>query len=301
MPRAEKPMTTKGRVRRAERVRPPQAAPRRRAAPSRPDDLLGVGIGASAGGLEALSKLFDALPPDTGMAFVLIQHLDPTHKSMMAGLLAGHTAMTVLEAANGMVVERDHVYVIPPGAYLAIRAGALRLTKPSERPGARMAFDFFLRSLAEDCGGRAACVVLSGTGADGSAGLTAVHDRGGFVIVQDPKDAASDGMPRSAILTGAADLVLPVAEIPAALVHPSRQARRLSEPAKPAPPANANAGFAEIIDLLRTQGSHDFGLYKEGTLRRQIERRMTTLSIRDIGSYLELVRKKPAELELLAK
>ena len=191
-----------------------------------------VGIGASAGGLEALNKLFDALPADTGMAFVLVQHLDPTHKSMMVDLLASHTSMTVLEAANDMQVERNHVYVIPPGAYLTIRNGALRLTKPRERHGARMPFDFFLRSLAEDCGARAICVVLSGTRRRRQSGAEGDTRKGRLVIAQDPKDAGHEGMPRSAIMTGAVDLVLPVAEIPAALVKHGRQARHKRENAQ---------------------------------------------------------------------
>ncbi|MEJ0069776.1 MAG: chemotaxis protein CheB [Pseudomonadota bacterium] len=292
-------MTTKRRAPPAQPVplRPP--AVRRRAVLSHSDDFLVVGLGASAGGLEALIKLFEAPPPDTGMAFVLIQHLDPTHSSMMAGLLAGHTAMTVLEAADGMKVERNHVYVIPPGVYLAIGDGLLRLTKPRERHGARLPFDFFLRSLAEDCGSRAACVVLSGTGADGSAGLTAVHDKGGLVIVQDPNDAANDGMPRSAIGTGVVDHVLPAAKIAAALVSHSRQARSGAEPASIT--SRADVGLAKIIEHLRAHGAHDFTLYKEGTLRRQIERRMATVSIKDIDAYLDMIRKTPSEPDLLAK
>src|SRR5580704_12090520 len=176
-------MTIKSCARNGARSRPGRVASQH---PPRADDFLVVGLGASAGGLEALYKLFDALPADTGMAFVLVQHLDPTHSSMMVGLLAGHTAMQVSEAADGMAIERDHVYVIPPGVYLSISEGALRLTNPRERHGARMPFDFFLRSLAEDCGARAVCAVLSGTGADGSVGLKAVHNKGGFVMVQDP-------------------------------------------------------------------------------------------------------------------
>src|SRR5258708_3945559 len=164
MQKAKQPMTTmKRRAQQAERARPRQAAARRRGVPARPVDVPVVGVGASAGGLEALNKLFDALPPDSGMAFVLIQHLDPTHPSMMVGLLAGHTSMKVLEAAEDMPIERDHVYVMPPGVYLSICEGAFQLTKPRERHGARMPFDFFLRSLAEDCGERAVCAVLSGT------------------------------------------------------------------------------------------------------------------------------------------
>jgi two-component system CheB/CheR fusion protein len=255
--------------------------------------------------LEALYKLFDALPADTGMAFVLIQHLDPAHSSMMVELLAGHTPMKVLEAADGMPIERDRVHVIPPGFYLSIREGALRLTRPRERHGARMPFDYFLRSLAEDCGARAACVILSGTGADGSIGLTAIHDKGGLVIVQDPQDAAQDGMPRSAIRTGVADLVLPAAEIPAALAKHSRTSSRPAqpepEPTKPALDDGAAVPLAEIIDLLRAQTAHDFALYKEGTLLRQIERRMAMSSIKDIGAYLNTIRNNPDEIALLAK
>ena len=149
------------------------------------------------------------------MAFILIQHLDPTHVSMMVDLLAGHTPMKVQQAADGMPLEREHVYLIPPGAYLSIRSGALRLWEPQERHGARLPFDFFLRSLADELGARAICVILSGTGGDG-LGLKAVKEQGGLVIAQDPDDAEYDGMPRSAIMTGAVDLVLPVAKIPVA-------------------------------------------------------------------------------------
>ena len=130
----------------------------------------------------------------------------------MVDLLAGHTPMTVQQAADGMPIEREHVYLIPPGHYLSIRDGALRLSEPRERHGARLPFDFFLRSLAEELGERAICVILSGTGGDGSLGLKAVKEKGGLVIVQDPDEAEYDGMPRSAIMTGAVDLVLPVGE-----------------------------------------------------------------------------------------
>ncbi len=285
----------------AGRQRANQDTPPQQEAASRQDDFVVVGLGASAGGLEALSKLFEALPADTGMAFILIQHLDPTHKSMMAALLAAHTSMTVREAAEGMTIERDHVYVIPPGFYLSIRAGVFRLTQPRERHGARMPFDFFLRSLAEDCGERAACAVLSGTGADGSLGLAAIHDRGGLVIVQNPQDAAHDGMPRSAIMTGAVDFVLPVDEIPGALVKYSQRTHPERDSATPAPDNSAAAGLAEIIDLLRAHTSHDFALYKEGTLRRQIERRMAMASIKDIDVYRNTIRNNPEEVGLLAK
>ena len=184
----------------------------------RPVDFPVVGIGASAGGLEACTKLLGALPSDNGMAFILVQHLDPRHESMMAELLAHRTSMTVVQAADGMLLEREHLYIIPPGTYLSVSNGALHLSQPEARHGARLPFDFLLRSLAEEYGERAICVILSGTGADGSLGLKAVKEKGGLVIAQDPDEAAFDGMPRSAILTGAVDLVLPLASIPDALL-----------------------------------------------------------------------------------
>jgi two-component system CheB/CheR fusion protein len=131
----------------------------------KPDDFLVVGIGASAGGLDACSRLVDALPADSGMAFILVQHLDPTHESMMVGLLSEHTKMTVLQVTDGMPLMPDHLYVIPPGTYLSVAGGNLVLSQPAARHGARLPFDFLLNSMAEDCGSRAVCVVLSGTGA----------------------------------------------------------------------------------------------------------------------------------------
>jgi two-component system CheB/CheR fusion protein len=181
-------MATKSRVPTAAKVRPgPGILPK--IVPLADNDFPVVGLGASAGGLEAFTKLFTALPADSGMAFILIQHLDPTHKSMMVGLLGSHTSMKVLQATDGMKIERDHVYVIPPGAYLSIRDGSLHLSVPRERHGARMPLDFFLSSLAEQYGERAVCAILSGTGADGSLGLKAVKEKGGLVIVQDPEGA----------------------------------------------------------------------------------------------------------------
>ena len=220
----------------------------KRARRSRHDNFPVVGLGASAGGLDAFRRLLAALPPGTGMAFILIQHLDPTHASMMVDLLAGHTPMKVQQAADGMPLEREHVYLIPPGAYLSIRGGALRLSEPRERHGARLPFDFFLRSLAEELGERAICVILSGTGGDGSLGLKAVKEKGGLVIVQDPDDAEYDGMPRSAIMTGAVDLVLPVAKIPEILAKYGRQLVLNGERKGPAPDDHPPDRLAEIIE-----------------------------------------------------
>src|SRR5580704_15652458 len=290
--------------RQAGAARPP---PRRRSSPRRgsslgPDSLPVVGLGASAGGLDAFRRLLAALPAGTSMAFILIQHVDPTHASMMVDLLAGHTPMKVQQAADGMPLEREHVYLIPPGAYLSIQGGALRLSKPRERHGARLPFDFFLRSLAEELGHRAICVVLSGTGGDGSLGLKAVKEKGGLVIAQDPDEAEFDGMPRSAIMTGAVDLVLPVAKIPETLANYGRQLVLNGKRRKgSAPDHHPPDRLTEIIDLLRTKATHDFALYKPGTLLRRIERRMALAAVDDIGRYLDMLRQDQGELDLLAK
>ncbi len=280
-------------------ARPPRAAPAR--VPLRePDDFPVVGIGASAGGLDACRKLVDALPAGNGMAFILVQHLDPTHESLMVDLLTGHAAMTVRQAADGMPVERDHLYVIPPGTYLAIRGGILHLSQPLARHGARLPFDFLLHSLAKDRGDRAMGVVLSGTGADGSLGIRAIKEKGGFVVAQDPGEAGYNGMPLSAIATGAVDLVLPAAEIAAALVAHGRRAALPDSDAvqKPVPD-----WLPQIIALLRTKTAHDFTLYKHGTLQRRIERRMamTAAAAGDMDRYLEILRSDADERDLLAK
>ena len=268
-----------------------------------------IAVGASAGGLEACTKLLDALPTPTGMAFILVQHLDPTHNSLLVDLLAEHTALAVVQAADGMPVEPEHVYVIPPGAYLSVEAGILRLSAPEMRDGAphgaRLPFDALLHSLARQYGPRVACVVLSGTGSDGSAGLRAVKEAGGLVIAQDLDEADYDGMPRSAVATGLVDAVLPLAGIPGAL------AAAPANPGPPAPPpaAGPQPGAADgpdphktIIELLHARIGHDFAPYKRSTLERRIERRMGLASLAgDPGRYLDKLRGDRGELELLAK
>jgi two-component system, chemotaxis family, CheB/CheR fusion protein len=236
------------------------------------------------------------------MAFILVQHLDPTHESMMAELLGHRTSMTVVQANDSMVLEAQHLYIIPPGSYLSVSDGALHLSAPEARHGARLPFDFLLRSLAEEYGERAICIILSGTGADGSLGLKAVKEKGGLVIAQDPEEAAYDGMPRSAILTGAVDLILPLASIPDALVkfHRRMTLTRLADG-----PSARNASpdwLPEIVDLLRARRSHNFRLYKEGTLRRRLERRMAMASIETDGMerYLDVLKGDAQELDRLS-
>ena len=223
------------------------------AVPDEPGRFPVVGIGASAGGLDACRKLLDALPAGNGMAFILVQHLDPTHESMMVDLLANHTSMTVRQAVDGMLIEREHLYVIPPGAYLSVEKGALHLSRPQAPHGARLPFDFLLHSLATEFGPRVICVILSGTGADGSLGLKAVKEKRGLVIAQDPDEANYDGMPRSAIATGAVDLVLPVAKIPEALIN-SRQRMAVTGAESSATPQDKEQDWlTTVIDLLRTK------------------------------------------------
>ena len=224
-----------------------------------------VAIGASAGGLDACTQLIDALPPMTGMAFILIQHLDPSHESLLAGLLATHTPMVVEEAVDGISIAPQHVYVIPPGAYLAVQDGVLRLSKPVAPHGVRLPFDFLLNSLADACATRAACIILSGTGTDGSSGLVNLKERGGLIIVQAPDSAEYDGMPRSAIDTGVADLILPIAQMPAALADFADKVATVTP--------------AAVIELLRTTTPHDFRRYKPGTLQRRIARRIEMAGI----------------------
>ena len=194
---------------------PPQAMPI--GGVTRDADFLVVGIGASAGGLEACSKLLDGLRVDSGMAFILVQHLDPTHESLMVGLLASHTKLKVLQAKDGMVIEPSHLYVIPPGTYLSVAKGYLHVSPPQARHGARLPFDYLLQTLALDYGVRAACIILSGTGADGSIGLKAIKAAGGLVIAQEPTEAGFNGMPKSAIATNLVDQVLTVGTMPGAL------------------------------------------------------------------------------------
>ena len=256
-----------------------------------------VGIGSSAGGLEACRNLLGVLPSDTGMAFILVQHLDPTHESMMVDLLAGHTSLAVLQAAEGMPIAPNHFYIIPPGSDLSVGNGVLHLSEPTARHGNRLPFDFLLHSLASTYRENAIGIVLSGTGKDGSLGLRAIKENRGFVIAQDPNEAGYNGMPGSAVMTGLVDLILPVAKMPAALVA---RGRKIIAPSRSAQPQDR---LPEIIELLRSRAAHDFTLYKKGTLRRRIERRMAMAGIErdDTERYLAFLGTNPPELDLLAK
>ncbi len=260
-----------------------------------------VAIGASAGGLEACKKLLDALPADNGMAFLIVQHLDPSHDSLLVDLLSAHTSMQVVQATDGMAIERDHVHIIPPGLYLSADGkGILRLSRPPERHGARLPFDFLLNSLASVFGARVVCVVLSGTGADGSEGLKAVKAKHGLVIAQEIGEADYDGMPRSAIATGAVDHILTATRIAAALVERERGEAVAPTHRKPSSNKSVQDLLPEIVDLLRKKTAHNFTLYKHGTLERRVERRMAMAATKTAEAYLEFLRGDPVELDQLS-
>jgi two-component system, chemotaxis family, CheB/CheR fusion protein len=270
--------------------------------PARKTGFPVVGIGASAGGLEACKNLLDAVPHETGMAYILVQHLDPTHASLLVELLSRHTEMVVCEAQDGMWVEPDHLYIIPPGAYLACGDGMLLLSQPTEPHGARLPFDFLLKSMALAYGKNACCIVLSGSGADGSLGIEDIKAHGGFVLAQDPAEAGNDGMPNAAIETGQTDATMCVRAMPATLAE-HFSAIEAADTANNAPAdEDTQAIMSEIIAFLRLNSAHDFSHYKRGTLERRIGRRMALASIgpRDMTRYLDFLKSDTTETSLLA-
>lgn len=260
-----------------------------------------VGIGASAGGLEAFKSFFTAMPPDSGMAFVLVQHLDPTHESMMTELLAKQTEMAVQEIVDNTVIQPNTVYMIPPNKYLSVRERRLRLSDPIERRGMRLPIDFFFRSMAEEFGDRAICIVLSGTGSDGTLGCRAVKGEGGMLLVQTPASAQYDGMPQNAIRSGLVDFVLPTEAMPKALLsivhHEQWIATADSEPQPDAKPDDLQS----ILSLLRARTNHDFRCYKKGTLMRRVHRRMVLSQCDSLGDYLHLLRADQEEVKALLR
>lgn len=260
-----------------------------------------VGLGASAGGLEAFAQFLRAMPVDSGMGLVLVQHLDPSHASVLTEILQRSTAMPVIEAQDQMVVQPDHVYVIPPNRDMVIFHGALQLTMPLEPRGQRMPIDAFMRSLADDQGERAVGIVLSGTGTDGTLGLRALHGAGGLCLVQDPSTARYDGMPSSAIRAGYATSVLKVDEMPQALRSGTRSLpmRQAIATAPTGAGGSAAAGLSRILMQLRSGCGHDFSQYKKNTIGRRIERRMSLHGIEDVEVYARYLREHPAELQSL--
>ena len=258
-----------------------------------------VGMVASAGGLDAFKHFFQAMPADSGMAFVLIPHLDPKHESLMAPLLAKQTAMPVAEAEDGQRLEADHVYVIPPNRYLTLHQGIVQLSAPPERGAGQTAIDPFLRSLAADQQERAICIVLSGTGTHGSLGLKAVKAEGGMAMVQEPSSAEYDRMPLSAVDTGLADYVLPPGQMPEELLKFVRHfvAGTAAQPE----PAAVQDDLTQVLALLRARTKFDFRAYRKRMLLRRVLRRMGLNHLDRLADYLALLRERPDELAQLGR
>jgi two-component system CheB/CheR fusion protein len=270
-----------------------------------------IGIGGSAGGLKSVIRFFEQMPANEGMAFVVILHLSPTHKSSAAEILQRVTGMPVRQVNETMPVQANHVYVIPPGVELTMSDGHLCVT-PSERvAGRNIAIDVFFRTMAQVHGGRAVCIVMSGTGSDGAVGLTSVKEHGGISMAETPEDAEHDGMPRAAIATGAVDFVLPAAGMPERLVEIWRSAQNIqlplrgtsepssSDPAGPMPPEEAETALQDVMSFLRAYTRHDFRHYKRATVLRRIERRLQVNRLTDLSAYRNYLREHPAEAPLL--
>jgi two-component system CheB/CheR fusion protein len=260
-----------------------------------------VGVGASAGGLESLQDLFRNMPGSTGMAFVVVTHLHPGHSSLLQELLARVTAVPVMAAVNGVKVQADHIYVGQPGAQLSIHGGVFQRLEEDKNQAPRMPINYFLRSLALDQKARAICIILSGTGTDGTLGLGEIKGALGMVMVEQPQTAQYAGMPSSAIATGLADFVLPPAEMPQKLVDyvsspdPGAMLSQMAEATIPIEPMRS------IFLLLRTHTGHDFSEYKQNTIYRRIARRMNLHQISDHQQYVRYLRENPDEIDALFK
>jgi two-component system CheB/CheR fusion protein len=278
----------------------PAAAPAAKRAAAAPNFPV-IGIGASAGGLAAIEEFLAAVPAgeSLGMAFVFVQHLDPDHKSLLLDLIKRYTQIEIVWAANDVEVRCGCAYVMPPNKDMALVGGRLCLTEPEMPRSQRRPIDYFFRSLAADQGEHAGCIVLSGTGSDGTLGLRAIKGAGGVVIAQDPETAAYDGMPRSAIATGLVDYVLPPHDMPEQLLGYVRRAfGRAPQPARATAPAPPDL-LLQVLHLLRDRSGHDFTHYKTSTVRRRIERRMAVASVEGMNDYLALLKRDSLEVETL--
>src|SRR5213594_1891365 len=260
-----------------------------------------VGIGASAGGLEAFSELLSNLPVEPTMAFVLIQHLDPKHPSILSDILSRTTRMSVVEAKHGMRVEPGHVYVMPPNARMTIAGEVLHLGPRSDDRGPQLPIDHFLRSLAEDLGSRAIGVILSGSASDGALGLKAIKAEGGTTFAEAPQSAKFDSMPRSAMASGAVDFVLPPKAIAQELTRIGRHPYlgEIGAVAPSEPPADGLEALAQILRMLRERNGVDFTLYRQTTIRRRIARRMLVHGVGSIESYRRYLEEHPSQVQAL--
>jgi two-component system CheB/CheR fusion protein len=259
-----------------------------------------VGLGASAGGLEPLERFLSSVPPASGMAYVVVQHMDPTHKTLLVELLQRATVMPVREAVDGHAVDANAVYIIPPDAELTVFAGSLHLALPAEPRGQRLPIDVLFSSLARELGERAIGVVLSGMGSDGTLGLQAIKTQGGLTVAQQPESAQFDSMPRSAIAAGCVDIVALPSDLPARILGV------IGHPLPPGLPLDGSAGettpaLQAILTLLHEHTRHDLTLYKPNTLVRRIARRIAVHGLHSMTAYVDFLRANPQELNLLLK
>lgn len=269
--------------------------------PSYDNSFYVVGIGASAGGLDALERFFGNMPENTGMAFIVVSHLDPSHVSIMPELIQKTTRMKLFQAEDGMLIEPDHIYVAPPNRDLAILNRTIQLIEPLEAHGFRLPIDYFFKSLSADLGGKAVCIILSGMASDGTAGLKAIKNELGLVVVQDPKSAKFDGMPNSAIKTGLADYILTPEEMADQLVKYTSKKIKGIRSSETITDDKIPDEFQKIFILLRTRTGHDFSFYKNNTIYRRVERRMSVSQLDSFHDYIRFLQENPAEIESLFK
>ncbi len=280
-------------------AREPTGRPAKKKAP--PPLFSIVGLGASAGGLAALEQFLRHVPHQSGLAYVIVQHLDPTHQGFLHQLLQRTTRMKVQQITDRMRLRPDHVYVIPPNKDLSLLHGVLHLLVPTAPRGRRLPIDFFLRSLAQDRRERSIAVILSGMGSDGTLGSRAIKEASGLVLVQEPETAAFDGMPRSAIEAGLADVVAPVDQLPGYILAHLRNTPCIAPSGIHPPAGRGHDNCEKAILLLRAHTGHDFSLYKRNTLSRRIDRRMGVHKIARIETYVRYLQNNSQELDLLFK
>lgn len=259
-----------------------------------------AGIGASAGGLEAICDLFKAMPADSGIAFIVIQHLYPTQKSLAAEIIGKHTGIGATAAEDGICVQPDHIYTIPPNVYPSLRNGRLHFERPKNKAGPRLPIDHFFASLGHDQRERAIGIILSGSGTDGSLGLKEIEANGGIVLAQSPETAQFDAMPHSAIGTGLVHCVLPVADMPAALTRYARHDYAL-QPAATGTEETGNGGLDKILNIIQRRRGYNFSGYKSNTLVRRVRRRMGLRSINTLSDYAAVLNATPPEVDALFK
>ena len=258
-----------------------------------------IGIGASAGGIAALQQFFAHTPPDSGMAFVVILHLNPTHESVVATVLQSQTSLPVTQVTETVAIEPNHVYVIPPARQISLVDGSLRLDIPVNEHARHMSINHFFHTLAEAHGPYTAAIVLSGMGDDGVLGVQQIKDHGGITLAQDPEEAKHDTMPRNAVAAGHVDFVLPVAQMPAMLIDCWRAADANQSPADEARPTTDAETIAAILALLSARTGYTFNLYDHETLRQRIERRMQAHGVAELSAYVAVLRTHSDEAQVL--